>query len=690
MRGDLRHVNLGLNAGGAARQISNDTFLGGRRMRLHSIRIRDFRCLTGDGGADGGWSFQWIPNDSLNLIIGSNAVGKTTLVDAIELVLDSDGRANQWLITEYDFPYCDTSRQIAIEASLVGLGDNIPEFESDIEWVQRDTGQLADSIEVPDDEKHLRCVRVQFRAWYDSEMGRMEWCWILPKHPVTPSEEPKKLTRKQHNLINFYRVRAHTTPTDYTLGKYSRFGKQVRRFGYRPGRFPEMVIGKQIMGKCSAAASECTTCLEREACSQWKGKANANRDSEETANPFGGFMRELNSDARHILGNYDHNDCDLSVGPRFGTREDYLRGVTLGYRSTENADGFIPFGRLSSGEQYALSYAIGASSVRGSQPGMLIMDEPETSLHPAAISSLMTRLQSPSSEDRPQVFVSSHSESVIKCFGLQHVTLLRSDDNQIKANDFDSITAESKLAAKHFSFVMAPGGASAFFADKVIVVEGPLEALTFGRLDRMVAQMPRETGDAPKTLAATGWTVFATGGTGSLGEVAAALSALGKKVVILMDSDAQDEIDKLALGYPVVTYKDKGMQYDTNTLALEEALLLGLPREKQNFVISELCHPNARRNCGIRSKCADSRCWRFVKSGSKCPAKQSASEIKSDVIDQCISVYEEQMKVPPAFDQLVDSLDKIAPGRPTYLIVDGYEPAVDNAEEEFSHESRLG
>ncbi len=36
-----------------------------------------------------------MPNDSLNLIIWSNAVGKTTLLDAIELVLNLDGRTSQ-------------------------------------------------------------------------------------------------------------------------------------------------------------------------------------------------------------------------------------------------------------------------------------------------------------------------------------------------------------------------------------------------------------------------------------------------------------------------------------------------------------------------------------------------------------------------------------------------------------------
>jgi len=142
-------------------------------MKLARLRVRNFRCFCGEDWWD------WIPNRGLNLLIGPNGSGKTAVLDAIDTVLNWEGRTNRALIPEYDFPYCDTNKTIEIEATLTDMGMGLADFESDIQWVDKTSFKPIDeSDEEPDEEKHERAVIVRFEALRSQDDGEIQWRWL--------------------------------------------------------------------------------------------------------------------------------------------------------------------------------------------------------------------------------------------------------------------------------------------------------------------------------------------------------------------------------------------------------------------------------------------------------------------------------------------------------------------------------
>ena len=89
-------------------------------MKIDTIRVNNFRCYTETEKEKCALVFR--PNDNLNLMIGPNGAGKTALLDAIDLVMNVEGRTNQSLISEYDFPFCDTTKNMCIETVLTDIG----------------------------------------------------------------------------------------------------------------------------------------------------------------------------------------------------------------------------------------------------------------------------------------------------------------------------------------------------------------------------------------------------------------------------------------------------------------------------------------------------------------------------------------------------------------------------------------
>jgi len=122
-----------------------------------------------------------------------------------------------------------------------------------------------------------------------------------------------------------------------------------------------------------------------------------------------------------------------SLGPRYGGQRSNLAALTLGLRTDVKNEkpGFIPFERLSSGEKYAFSFSLARAQVPGDRPPVILMEEPETALYPSAVAMLIGDLHATPTGDAPQVLISSHSESVLRCFSTDNVFVMSLDRDPI-------------------------------------------------------------------------------------------------------------------------------------------------------------------------------------------------------------------------------------------------------------------
>jgi len=219
-------------------------------MRIAKVEIRNFRCFTETEDGDPGLVF--CPNKERNLVVGPNGSGKTALFDAIDLVLNPEGRGNPYLVSEYDFPMCDgSSKTMRIDISLVDLGDVEPLFSGDIQWITADTSKVIDETqEPPDENKHMRAVVVRLEAAVDPDDGELRTRWLLPKHTPTDVTEPTELGHKQHQALGYFRIHPAITRGAFTLGARSALGRHLRKLEFRVGLVSEKLMTKLRPSTC--------------------------------------------------------------------------------------------------------------------------------------------------------------------------------------------------------------------------------------------------------------------------------------------------------------------------------------------------------------------------------------------------------------------------------------------------------
>ena len=632
-------------------------------MKIDTVRIRNFRCFDRNiAEREGGLVFR--PNPGLNLLIGPNGSGKTALLEAIDIVLNADGRANRSLVTEYDFPFCDASGKMSIEVALVDIGHARVKFESDIQWIDRATGSPIDEQNIePDPRLHREAVIIRFEAKLDDRFGDIKWDWFLPKFPGTEIEEPKRLARDQHESLGYFRIRPAISAGAFTLGEYSALGRHLRKLQYRLGRLPDRLRGDSQLPKCLLQSPDCEACPHKQDCRPAVEDEAAPRPAE--SDTVGQILSDIVSAAKGVLGAHGWNEMKPSLGSRYGGRGLSLAALTVGLRSpsTQRQEAFLPFEHLSAGERYSLSFALASSRIPGESFPIILMEEPETALYPSAVAKVIGRLQTSSSEDEPQVIIASHSESVLRRFSISDVFIMGSDrqpKSLAKAiEDYGSLPRAIRAAEQ----LIMPGGPAALFADKVLVVEGADDAVVSGYLDRLPAKVvAEERGRELASFPSSGWCVLGVDGARNVPDSVQILFTLKKAVAALFDGDGEGKqySQKTAEFCPTFRYRSNTMGNPT----LEDALLFGLPEKERGDALDRFYLPECR---GCSHRDGTPSCWK-VSTVDVCPREWRQRKV--DLQRTCLGVYRTMGLYPPAFASLLAQLDSAKAGDVTELTIE--------------------
>ncbi len=608
-------------------------------MKIAKLIIKNFRCFGDD-------RWVWIPKTDLNLIIGPNGSGKTALIDAIDIVLNSESRSNRALISEYDFPFCDTDKMIEIEIILTELGTDFSKFDSAIEFYDEKTNELTTELD-DEDESGKKAIRIRFEAYLNQDEGEIDRRWILPKFQETEYDDAKELEKKQHESIGYCRINPAISAGAFTLNQYSALGRQLRKLKYRLGKLPDNLKLDYKLPICNFQnKSLCDECEHKEKC-----KPNPEESTEEKT--IGEYFGKIISDAESMLGEDSWKNMKSGLGPRYGGLKSSLAAITLGLSpQISEKQSFIPFEKLSAGEKYALSFALAITQIPNASLPIVVMEEPETALYPGAISQMMSKIQSLSSHKIPQVIISSHAEAVVRCFAIEHIFVMGSDK---KINALDKCLATG-IKRINFEYLIMPGRTSALFAEKIIITEGAMDAIVSGELDRL-AGIISSSGTKMESFAEKKWCFFDAGAATNVKDKADALKQLDKKIVLLFDGDSTGK--KLAEGtkndYPTFIYK-----HSTETEPiLELALLYGLDEVNQT---------NAIRNFHSFIQCESCSAYQsrinncLNKNGCPLPKSISKSELKANLAYSCLNEYKAIKTFPPAFKLLLEKIDSAQKG----------------------------
>ena len=341
-----------------------------RSMRLIDIKIENFRGLRS----------LHLPFDALTVLIGENNVGKSTVLEAIRLVLTrAGGRRDRF--TEYDFHLTgENALPQAAEPILITL--HFAEKEEN-EWPNVVTQQLGDVIQL--EPNSINHIWLQARGVFQADRGVLEKKWTFLN---TSGDE---LVLKNSSPFNSI---ARLMPLFFL----SALRDASQEFGTRGQFWNGFLKSIQLPDK------------EREEIEEMLKNAN---NAVVSANSG---LTEVTQRIANVNHHVSLAATDPVVLEAIPTRVFDMAGKIQVHLKSQNG-AKLPLGRHGEGTQslavLMLFQAFAATNLAETyapeSTPLLVLEEPEAHLHPSAIRSLGTFLK----DMTGQIVVASHSGDLV-------------------------------------------------------------------------------------------------------------------------------------------------------------------------------------------------------------------------------------------------------------------------------------
>lgn len=434
---------------------------------IRYIEVRNFRSIR---------NANWCPKPGLNCIIGPGDSGKSTLLDAIDLVL---GARRSYPFSDADFHLMDTSHPIEITVTIGDLDDCLKNLESYGHFL-RGFNPLSHQIhdEKQNDDETVLSLRLLVKEDLEPE-------WLLYSERATTEGIERRLPWKHREILS---------PT--RLGMTSQYHLA---WG-----------GRSVLNKLSESNFDVSSTL---------AQISRQTRSNFAAQPLPQLTDTLEQ-IRTIA-----NTLGVPIGDLKALLD--VNGVSLtnGAISLHNEDN-TPLRLMGTGSSRLL---ISGLHKAASNSKIIIVDEAEYGLEPYRISRLLHELGSKESKPTRQVFITTHSPYVLRELQAQQLHVLRKYE-QKKSSELPS----------HLIFSLNGGDqeqatlracAEAFFSKAVIVGEGATEVGLLRGLDLFFQSIP--------TLGFLSRGIFSADGGGgdNMFKRAETFKSLGYPTALLKDSD---------------------------------------------------------------------------------------------------------------------------------------------------------
>lgn len=388
------------------------------------------------------------PDPEMNIIIGDNEAGKSTLLEAIALALS--GRIDGHWANEELNPYWFNVAEVSEYLAAYDKNPNAPTpsivielyFDSDAPDVQRLRG-IHNSLQ--DDCPGVKlqvALNPDFVDEFASYMGQID--------------------------------RPDVLPTEYFEAQWTDFNdQQLRR---RPAALTLSVIDSRTIRSKAGVDYHTREILgsflepkERAAISVAHRKS---RHELTTA-----ALSELNEKVRQ--GSEALHDAPLGLAMDQSAHASWEAGVV------PHVDG-IPFAMSGQGQQASIKVAL-AMKRRSASASTVLLEEPETHLAYGRLQKLLSRIETLAG-DNQQLFVTTHSSFVLNRLGLHKLICLH-------GSRVTRLTDLSSDTVSYFKHLSGYDTLRLVLANKLVLVEGPSDEMIFkkGYFDRF-GKYPEDTG----------------------------------------------------------------------------------------------------------------------------------------------------------------------------------------------------
>ena len=444
------------------------------------------------------------------LFVGANNIGKSTVCEALDLVLGPDRLSRFPAIEEFDFynaEYLNAQNEpipLRVEVLLTDLSAEVEnacghhlEFWSEAERriLQRgEIGQANAPATVP-------CLRLETIGKYDAEEDEFHAETVFSHGTFKADGTLETVNKKIKRLIGFIYLRTlRTGSRALSLERNSLLDIILRVQGVRTGLWERAI--KRLRG---------------------------------LQPPIGNDAQELTPVMRNIEDRLKQYIPLQATGDATGLyvsqlTRDHLRKTLSFFLSTNSDQQPVPFQESGTGTLNTLVLAL-LSFIADAKPGNVIfaMEEPEIALPPHT----QRRIANYLLQDTAQCFVSSHSPYVIERFDQNQIHILRRDNaGTLTATTIDPTKT---LNPNHYKRHARRGVAEALLGTGVIVAEGVTEHSAL-----QAAASKLEDGDNtlwPLDLA--GVTIFPVDGDGDVANFGTFFKGVSLKTFAFYDRKAR-------------------------------------------------------------------------------------------------------------------------------------------------------
>lgn len=476
-------------------------------MRVRLLEVENFR-----GIAVGRVAFQ-----QHTLLVGGNNIGKSTVCEALELVLGAERLYRRPVIDEHDFTYGDylgdaeTPREIRIRVVLTHLSmeQSLRFFQHLRRWDDTTLSfvdEEAGGLQAADDQGTVWALPLVFIGRYDREEDDFVGETFFD-HPIPELDELDDEERASLGQGRSVFTRAHKRLCGFVYLRALRTGS--RALSMQRGSLLDTILR---LGGDGAAE-------------MWSDALGALKELD----PAIGEIEQLKSIRENIrtrLGKFVNlapGDDSAAFFASDLTRE-HLREVVRLFVATQPSNHSVPFARQGTGSINLLVFALLTiiADLKEDQSVIFVMEEPEIALPPHT----QRRVTKYVVQQMGQSIVTSHSPYVIEQFDPENVVILSRDGDSFSGAPIDTTSVKPKTyRAQRRQF------AEAILSRAVFVLEGQTELVAVEAVSSALERFH----DGYSHIDLSGVSLFNAGNDREAPKFGPIFKALGKRVYGMRD-----------------------------------------------------------------------------------------------------------------------------------------------------------
>lgn len=524
-------------------------------MKISRLTITNFR----------GVSKSTLYFDGHTLLIGPNNVGKSTLCEAIDLVIGPDRLSKSPPLQEYDFhnaKYLEddskTSKNLRIEIVLTDISPGLQnKIGSHLEFWHRVQGRLLaeGEIDLVDSNDVVPCLRLETIGRYVPDEDEFEAQTFFSHSPQETQGSLAQVPKSFKRSVGFLYLRALRTGS--------------RALSLERGSLLDIVLRR----------GDIRTEL-------WERTIQRLQNLDPPIDSHSASLRSVLDSVEKRVSQYIPMKSDGSATKLFVSQltREHLRRTMAFFLSTSSNQQPVPFQDSGSGTLNTLVLALlSLVADLGKDNVIFAMEEPETALPPHTQRRIIDYLLN----NTTQCFVTSHSPYVIEKFQPDQIQVLKRSETAELCGS--SASLGTFIKAKTYRKHSRRGLCEAMLGKAVIITEGLSEQVALWT----VAENMEASDPSNYPLDLSGVTIFSSDGDGSLPEFGMFFKNLGIAAYAFYDNKTRSDEEKQKLNQAFI------IANETSYKGMEDLLSTEVSVDHQWELLSEILKNGEEGQLGI-------------------------------------------------------------------------------------------